>query len=89
MRKTRCKVCGKKIKYTADRHYVVYHDNGAFGALAGALSGRTGYDAFDCAYCGCQIIVGVREMGEQMRSQYPMFPMSREDLCSIWNSPAE
>lgn len=60
MRKTRCKVCGKKMQYTADRHYVVYHDNGPFGALAG----RTWYDAFDCAYCGSQMIVGVREMGE-------------------------
>ena len=68
MRKTRCKVCGKKMQYTADRHYVVYHDNGAFGALAGALSGRTAYDAFDCAYCGSQNIVGVREMGEPILS---------------------
>ena len=64
MRKTRCKVCGKKIQFTADRHYVAYHDNGAFGALAGALSGRTAYDAFDCAFCGSQNIVGVREVGE-------------------------
>lgn len=75
MRKTRCKVCGKKIQYTADRHYVVYHDNGAFGALAGALSGRTAYDAFDCAYCGCQIIVGVRETGEQI----PLVEESEEE----------
>ena len=64
MRKTRCKVCGKKIKYTADRHYVVYHDDGVLGAL----SGRTYFDAFDCAYCGSQNIVGVREMGEPILS---------------------
>lgn len=64
MRKTRCKVCGKKMQYTVDRHYVVYHDNGALGAL----SGRTCYDAFDCAYCGSQIIVGVRETGEPISS---------------------
>lgn len=60
MRKTRCKVCGKKMKYTADRHYIVCHDNG----VVGAFSGRTSYDAFDCAYCGSQNIVGVRETGE-------------------------
>jgi DNA-directed RNA polymerase subunit RPC12/RpoP len=60
MRKTRCKVCGKKIQYTADRHYVIYHDNEAIGVL----SGRTWFDAFDCAYCGSQNIVGVRETGE-------------------------
>ena len=60
MRKTRCKVCGKKMKYTVDRHYVVYHDNGVLGAL----SGWTYFDAFDCAYCGSQNIVGVRETGE-------------------------
>lgn len=75
MRKTRCKVCGKKMQYTADRHYVVYHDNGTLGALAGALSGRTAYDAFDCAYCGCQIIVGVRETGEQI----PLVEESEEE----------
>lgn len=60
MRKTRCKVCGKKMQYTADRHYVVYHDNGALGAF----SGWTYFDAFDCAHCGSQNIVGVRETGE-------------------------
>ena len=41
-------------------NYVVYHDNGVLGAL----SGRTYFDAFDCAYCGSQNIVGVRETGE-------------------------
>lgn len=64
MRKTRCKVCGKKIQYTADRHYIVYHDNGAFGAL----SGRTWFDAFDCAHCGSQIIAGERQTGEPIPS---------------------
>ena len=48
------------MQYTTDRHYVVYHDNGAFGAF----TGRTWYDAFDCAHCGSQTLVGVREMGE-------------------------
>jgi len=75
MRKTRCKVCGKKIQYTADRHYVAYRDNGALDALAGVFSGRTGYDAFDCVYCGCQIIIGIRMTGEQI----PLVEESEEE----------
>ena len=58
MKKTRCKACGRKMKFTKDRHYIVSTGGGLFAAL----TGMTYYDAYDCAYCGSQLIVGVREI---------------------------
>lgn len=56
-----CQVCGHRVYVSMSRHYVARDDTS--GGLAQALSNTEPkqYDAFDCRYCGCQVIVGERK----------------------------
>ena len=54
----RCKVCGKKLKVTKDRRYEVERKPAGLRCL---VENSVIFEAFDCAYCGCQNVVGVRE----------------------------
>lgn len=57
----RCKVCGAKLILTADRLYkVVRHPM----KTVGFITKPTVLECFDCAKCGCQNIVNVREGAE-------------------------
>ena len=55
----KCKVCGKRFKAIKENRYeVVKHPEG----LQVLTQSSTTYEAFDCPKCGCQNIVGVREV---------------------------
>lgn len=51
----KCNVCGFGFEATKERHYIA-RDTSKLGLAA--LSGEEAilFDAFDCPYCGCQII---------------------------------
>lgn len=56
----KCKVCGKPLRLRKDDLYVVEKKD---NTLLGAFTTQTQYfEAFDCPKCGCQNIVGVREV---------------------------
>ena len=55
----KCKVCGKRFKPIKENRYEVVKN--PEGILALTQSSTT-YEAFDCPRCGCQNIVGVREV---------------------------
>lgn len=52
----RCKVCGKRIKLSKSRKYLVIENKGVID-----FSAKVVYEAFDCQACGCQNIVNIRE----------------------------
>lgn len=63
LKKIECKVCGNKFVPRNENRYVV-KDRMATGGINSAFSGQYSepkqYDAFDCAVCGCQLIVKER-----------------------------
>lgn len=50
-----CHVCGRSFNADASRRYTAKEKDGI-----GAIVGNTYYDAFDCPYCECQNVVGLR-----------------------------
>lgn len=58
----KCKVCGKEFEANLERHYVA-RDIGKTGLAAafGNNDEENLYDAFDCPYCGCQLIAQERK----------------------------
>lgn len=53
-----CSGCGCKFEASSERHYVA-RDEGPGGFLCPPETKL--YDAFDCPYCGCQVIVQERK----------------------------
>ena len=58
MKAKRCKVCGKKLLLTAERRYTVQK----MRSPATAILPPVFFEAFDCQHCGCQNIVGERQI---------------------------
>ena len=54
----KCKVCGKRYKAIASKKYIVAEKLAAFEGLSKA---PRQFECFDCAKCGCQNIVNIRE----------------------------
>lgn len=54
----RCKVCNRFFKLKAENKYLVV--NAPVG-LKVLTEKTTVFEAFDCPWCGCQNVVGVRE----------------------------
>lgn len=59
MKRKRCKVCGRRLKLDKGLRYEVTFIPAGIKAL---VESPMTYEAFDCLYCGCQNIVGVREV---------------------------
>ena len=55
----RCKVCGKKLILHYSLRYEVTRTPVGFNCLT---ERAVTYEAFDCPKCGCQNIVGIREV---------------------------
>lgn len=56
-----CKVCGKKIEFTAEMHYIA-RDSVEVGCMVFKSQMEPDlYDAIDCPYCGSQNILGTRK----------------------------
>ena len=55
--KIKCKICGKKFPITAGDRYCAREAQSVSTLLVKPVT----YECFDCIYCGCQNIVGVRE----------------------------
>jgi hypothetical protein len=53
-------VCGKEFELTAEEHYVAREDTQT--GLRASLGGEESklYDAMDCPYCGCQMLLNRR-----------------------------
>ena len=51
-----CKVCSFKFVPYAEKRYEVCKHGIA------AIAGNSVFEAFDCPLCGCQNIVGIREL---------------------------
>ena len=59
MRGKRCKVCGKRLRLKAlYRYEITKYPAG----LAFITEQPITYECFDCQNCGCQNIVGIREV---------------------------
>lgn len=58
-RRTRCKVCGKRLNFDKARRYEITKKPVGFQGLTEAT--KT-FEAFDCEKCGCQNIVNIREV---------------------------
>ena len=56
----KCKVCGKEFAANNERHYVA-RENVKTGAFAEIAKEEKIFDAFDCPYCGCQLIAQERK----------------------------
>ena len=54
----KCKVCGKRLRLKSLYRYEVRKYPVGLNCLT---EGVTTYEAFDCAECGCQNIVNIRE----------------------------
>lgn len=55
----KCKACGKPLRLRKDGLYIVEKKD---ETLLGVFTTQTQYfEAFDCPWCGCQNIIGVRE----------------------------
>lgn len=57
--KRKCKVCGKRFKLEKSNRYEVVKNPVGLQVLT---QSSTTYEAFDCPVCGCQNIVGIREV---------------------------
>ena len=57
----KCKVCGKRFELEKSNRYDVVKNPEGLQALT---QSSTTYEAFDCPKCGCQNIVGIREIGD-------------------------
>lgn len=55
----RCRVCGKRLILKRELRYEVTRNPVGLQCLTKA---PVTYEAFDCSYCGCQNIVGIREV---------------------------
>lgn len=53
-----CKVCKKFFKLKAENKYLVFNEPTILSSLTEKM---TVFEAFDCPWCGCQNVVGVRE----------------------------
>ena len=53
-RRTRCKVCGKRLNFDKAKRYEITKNP--------ATEPPKTYEAFDCEKCGCQNIVSIREV---------------------------
>lgn len=51
-RRTRCKVCGKRLNFDKTKRYEINKS---------PVVSKV-YEAFDCERCGCQNIVNIREV---------------------------
>ena len=59
-KKLRCKTCRGMFEMKAENRYIVAEaKNAGFAALSNG-PGIVYYDAFDCPFCGCQNVTGVR-----------------------------
>ena len=58
----KCNVCGCEFPPVVNNHYVA-RDNGKVGVFTVLQSNDEGniYDAFDCPFCGCQVIAHERK----------------------------
>lgn len=61
IKQTTCGVCGKAFNLIVERHYIA-RDTGKTG-ISEFVSHQEAkyYDAFDCPFCGCQVIVQERK----------------------------
>lgn len=62
----RCKVCGKKLKMKKEFRYEIVQSP---VGLVSLIEGKKVFEAFDCAECGCQNIVNIREMDRQVEKE--------------------
>lgn len=60
--KYRCKICKGVFMLKAENHYTAEKSERSGFALLANGAGTTYFDAFDCPFCGCQNIVGIREL---------------------------
>ena len=57
-----CGACGKALVLDKEHHKVVRNTKEiGLGVAFNSSKEPTQYDAFDCEYCGCQIIIGERK----------------------------
>ena len=59
MKKLKCEVCGKRFEPASDKKYNVLKQPVGLQAI---VERPVIYEAFDCPKCGCQKLVGVREI---------------------------
>lgn len=57
----KCKVCGKRLRLRKSDRYEIKKIPTGLNCLVEDVKV---FEAFDCQRCGCQNIVGVREIGE-------------------------
>lgn len=57
----KCKVCGKEFESIIEKHYVARNESISGAVTAISKSEEKLFDAFDCPYCGCQIIIQERK----------------------------
>lgn len=57
-----CKVCGTRFAPTKSCRYTAATNNGGTGlaGIVGNAKPEEFYDAYDCVFCGCQILVNKR-----------------------------
>lgn len=58
----KCKVCGKRFILSAENKYTIPRRE--ICDMAVVL--HSCYEAFDCPKCGCQNIVNIRELGQEV-----------------------
>lgn len=56
----KCNVCGFEFEPNQENHYIA-RDNGKYGFANLAGTEEKLFDAYDCPYCGCQIILQERK----------------------------
>ena len=61
----KCEVCKRLFRLKKENLYNIYVAPVGLNCI---VNGGKTYEAFDCPYCGCQNIVGIREVGKLVES---------------------
>lgn len=61
----KCEVCKRLFRLKKENLYNIYVAPVGLNCI---VDGGKTYEAFDCPYCGCQNIVGIREFGKLVES---------------------
>lgn len=60
-KKLRCKICKGMFEMKTENRYIVAEPTREGFAALSSGAGIVYFDAFDCPFCGCQNITGVRK----------------------------
>ena len=63
----KCRACGRRMQLKKEQMYLVPKDNKSLVTVFNEQ--YQAYEAFDCPRCGCQNLVGVRELRPHERLQ--------------------